>query len=64
MTAVDVYSAEPTNEHKAKVATARNRTKVLSREWLEYANKSGQDFSKALHLCISAAGTQDYCEYE
>jgi hypothetical protein len=44
-------------------ATAwRNTTKTLAREWLQFAAISGQDEAAATKLCVSAAGTQDYCE--
>ena len=40
----------------------KNMTKVMAREWYEYASKAGKDASKAKALCVSAAGTEDYCE--
>ena len=36
-------------------------TKVFAREWYEYAKVAGKDATKALQLCTSAAGTEDYC---
>jgi hypothetical protein len=41
---------------------ARNRTKVLAREWYEYAKVSGKSPDQARALCMTAAGTEDYCE--
>jgi hypothetical protein len=34
---------------------SRNRTKTLSREWMDYAKAAGNDFSEAYELCISVA---------
>lgn len=33
----------------------RNRIKTLSREWMDYAKASGNDYSEAYELCISIA---------
>ena len=59
---VQQRQATPSPELAAAEDRARNRTKVLAREWLEYAQKAGSDFSAALNICLSAAGTTDYCE--
>lgn len=59
--ASEVYNGNPSPDNKSKMEKARNNTKVMSREWLEYARKAGQDHTKALQLCVSAAGTEDYC---
>ena len=40
----------------------RNNTKQFAREWLDYAYASQQDVSIASTLCITAAGTSDFCE--
>jgi hypothetical protein len=56
------YSANPSPDAKNKKEKARNQTKVFAREWLEYATEAGRDKTKALQLCMSAAGTEDYCE--
>jgi hypothetical protein len=39
----------------------RATTKVYAREWYEYAKAAGKDPSRALDLCRSAAGTEEYC---
>ncbi len=52
----------PGPEIEEKVAEARNLTKTLSREWLEYARSAGKDPTLALNLCVSAAGTTEFCE--
>ncbi len=56
------HAAAPTDETSSKVEKYRALTKVNAREWLEYAKDSGKDASKAAALCMSAAGTADYCE--
>ena len=55
------YNGNPSPDNKAKMEKARNQTKVMAREWLDYAKESGRDHTKALQLCVSAAGTDDYC---
>ncbi len=40
----------------------RNNTKQYAREWLDYAFASRQETSVARVLCITAAGTSDFCE--
>ncbi|MBN2799596.1 MAG: hypothetical protein JXX28_10650 [Deltaproteobacteria bacterium] len=55
-------AVNPTDETKGQVSEARNQTKVYAREWYEYAKAAGKDTTKALQLCVSAAGTAEYCE--
>ncbi len=56
------YTAQPTDALQKKVEDARNQTKTFAREWYEYAKASGKDKVPAQQLCMSAAGTADYCE--
>lgn len=56
------YLDQPTDQIFEDKAEARNLTKTLAREWLEYARQSGRDPTLPLQLCISAAGTSDFCE--
>jgi hypothetical protein len=56
------YSSDASDENRAARDEARNKTKVLAREWYEYAKSAGKNADKARALCISAAGTEDYCE--
>jgi len=56
------HAAAPTDATSKKVETTRNQTKVFAREWYEYAVQSGRDKVPAQQLCMSAAGTADYCE--
>jgi len=60
--AEDKHASSPTSDTKARVEDERNKTKVNAREWYEYAKAAGKDTTKALQLCVSAAGTRDYCE--
>jgi hypothetical protein len=56
------HAAAPTEDTKKKVEDTRNQTKVFAREWYEYCKAAGKDTTTALQLCVSAAGTKDYCE--
>jgi hypothetical protein len=56
------YAADASDGNKATVEKWRNQTKTYAREWFEYARVSGKDSTLALQLCMSAAGTKDYCE--
>lgn len=40
---------------------ARNEAKNLAREWLAYAKEAGLDQTAANDVCVSAAGTTDFC---
>ena len=60
--AEDKHKEAPTEDTKAKVDKYRAMTKVMAREWYEYAKVASKDTTKALQLCMSAAGTKDYCE--
>jgi hypothetical protein len=56
------HASAPSESTQSKIEKYRNMTKVNAREWYEYAKASGKDPTKALQLCMSAAGTSDYCE--
>jgi hypothetical protein len=56
------YNKAPSEELLHSSDDARNQTKTLSREWLEYARQSGKDTTLPLQMCISAAGTAEFCE--
>lgn len=56
------HAANPSEESSQQTKTARDRTKEYAREWYEYAKVSGKPTEKALDLCMSSAGTKDYCE--
>ena len=56
------HAESPTEKTKGKIDKYRAMTKVMAREWYEYAKVASKDTTKALQLCMSAAGTKDYCE--
>jgi hypothetical protein len=62
--AATAYAAAPDDALKAKSDAAQNRTKVFAREWYEYAKSADKDATLALQLCVSAAGTADYCQVQ
>jgi hypothetical protein len=41
---------------------ARNEAKNLAREWLAYAKEASLEVDQAAQLCVSAAGTEDFCQ--
>ena len=57
-----VYVETRTDEASADAETWRGHTKQFSREWLDYAEAAEQDRDRARQLCITAAGTADFCE--
>lgn len=56
------HATSPSDTTKKRAEDYRNQTKVMAREWYEYAKAAGKDTTKALELCMAAAGTADYCE--
>lgn len=60
--AEDKYAADASDAARAERDNYRNRTKVLAREWYEYAKSAGKSADQARALCMAAAGTEDYCE--
>lgn len=56
------YALEPTDELDDRVKASRNNTKTLAREWLDYSRSAGRDADAAYQLCISAAGTDGFCD--
>jgi hypothetical protein len=57
----DELTTGPSDAVREREEHHRNNTKVYAREWLEYAQATGKDASKARALCNMAAGTSDYC---
>ena len=55
------YTSSRSNEDEAKAEKYRGMAKEYAREWLDYAKASGQDTSKAMALCVSAAGQEAFC---
>jgi len=56
------YVKTPTEEGRDSKDRARNDAKTLAREWLEYAKSAGKDPTTAMQMCVSAAGTSEFCE--
>jgi hypothetical protein len=56
------YVEDRDQETSATADLWRNNTKQYAREWLDYAFASQQDTSTAITLCVTAAGTSDFCE--
>jgi len=59
--AEDRYGEAPTDASQAARERARNRAKVIAREWYDYATSAGTNAAAARELCLSAAGTAEYC---
>jgi hypothetical protein len=53
--------ADYNQKTKQKESFWRNQTKAFAREWLDFAKESGRDSTAAHDVCVSAAGTEDYC---
>ena len=51
-----------TDESEAAVERTRGRLKTYAREWYEYAKDAGKDTTIPRQLCISAAGSSEFCE--
>ncbi len=60
--AEEKHASAPTDATRKEVEDARGRTKTFAREWYEYAKEAEKDTTSALQLCISAAGTAEFCE--
>jgi hypothetical protein len=58
----EAFAADGSDANRAERDKTRNQTKVLAREWYEFAKSAGKDAEQAKALCVSAAGTEDYCE--
>jgi hypothetical protein len=55
------YAAAPSEALLSEKDLARNQAKTLAREWLEYAKSAGKDMTMPMQLCVSAAGTAEFC---
>jgi len=56
------FKEKPSEELSKSKEEARNEAKNLAREWLAYAKEAGLDGSLANQMCVSAAGTSDFCD--
>ena len=59
---VRAYMKNGRHKNEAKAEKYRNLTKNYGREWLDYARASAQSTKSPLSLCVSAAGSTDFCE--
>lgn len=55
------YQKEPTGDNDADVRDYRGLAKDTAREWLDYARAAGQSTDTPYALCMSAAGTAEFC---
>jgi len=55
------FIEERNDSNEAAAGKYRDRAKTYAREWLDYAKASGQDTSKPVKYCVSAAGNMEYC---
>lgn len=58
----DVFLVDKNPEIMAQVDKWRANAKVMAREWLEWAYKAHEEYNTAYDMCVSAAGTLDFCE--
>lgn len=56
------YASSHTEEAEASAAKYRGMAKEYAREWLDYAKASAQDTKTAMAMCVSAAGSPDFCQ--
>ena len=55
---------EPTAKVREQAAYWRHQTKNLAREWLQFSFAANIETDEAEELCISSAGTVDYCDVQ
>jgi hypothetical protein len=56
------YVEDRSDENEAAAKKYRDMTKNYGREWLDYARASGESTKSPLSLCVSAAGSTEFCE--
>ncbi|MEO0605493.1 MAG: hypothetical protein AAF211_28945, partial [Myxococcota bacterium] len=56
------HAEAPTAESSEAMETYRGRAKNFSKEWLLYAERVGKDTTHPREMCLSAAGTSEFCE--
>ena len=55
------YQKAPTGDNDADVRDYRGLAKDTAREWLDYARAAEQSTDMPYKLCMSAAGTREFC---
>ena len=56
------FVEERSDANEAAAARWRDTTKNYAREWLDYARASSQSTKGPLGLCVSAAGSAEFCQ--
>jgi hypothetical protein len=56
------FKEAPSAELGKNREDARNEAKNLAREWLAYVKDAGLDQTEPYNVCVSAAGTSDFCQ--
>jgi len=56
------YLKAPSEQATKGKEDARNEAKTLAREWLGYLKSASLDQSAAMQVCVSAAGTDAFCQ--
>lgn len=56
------HVASPTPQTGDAVEKYRGQAKNFSKEWYQYARQAGKDTTHPREMCLSAAGTSDFCE--
>ena len=56
------FVSDRSDATEAAAAKARGTVKDYAREWLDYARASGQSTKAPLALCVSAAGSAEFCQ--
>jgi hypothetical protein len=56
------FVAERNEANEGAAAKYRGTAKDYAREWLDYARASGGDIKQPMALCVSAAGSKEFCE--
>lgn len=56
------HTKNPSPESQDAVDKYRAQAKNFSKEWYQYAGEAGKDTTHPREMCLSAAGTSDFCE--
>ena len=60
--AAKTYSADPSSENDAITRDYRGLAMDYAREWLDYTRAASLPEQRAYDMCVSAAGTEDFCK--
>ncbi|MEL6349483.1 MAG: hypothetical protein AAFV53_40645 [Myxococcota bacterium] len=56
------FVEDRSDQNEANAKRWRDTTKNYAREWLDYARATGQSTKSPLALCVSAAGSAEFCQ--